>query len=91
MRELGAIFNEAKQYEDARAMLEIYRERRHYDPERMYHHGFAPEALRKTEEARQAYQQSVEAAQSAPRYRSHITAPWSRLSQKRLASLTTRT
>ncbi len=86
LRELGALYNEAKQYEDARTMLEAYIERRPYDPEGLYHYGFALESLGRKDEARQAYQRCVEAAQAAPRYRMHETAPWSRMAQKRLAA-----
>ena len=72
---------------NARSMLEVYKERRPYDPEGLFHYGFALEAQGDKEAARQAYQQSVEAAQAAPRYRRHETAEWSRRAQKRMAGL----
>lgn len=88
LRELGALYNQAHQYADARTMLEAYMERRAYDPEGLFHYGQTLEGLSKAAEARQAYQQAVEAAQAAPRYRRHITAPWSRQAQRRLKELT---
>lgn len=84
LRELGALYNEAKQFSDARTMLEAYKERRPYDPEGLYHLGVALESLGEKDAARQAYEQCLEAAQSTPRYRRHETAEWSRLAQKRL-------
>ncbi|MBL8179239.1 MAG: tetratricopeptide repeat protein [Bryobacterales bacterium] len=85
LRELGALYNEAKQYGDARTMLEAYRERRPYDPEGLYHLGIALETSGEKEKAREVYLQCVEAAQATPRYRRHETAEWSRKAQKRLS------
>lgn len=84
LRELGALYNEARQYGDARTMLEAYRERRPYDPEGLYHLGFAYEALGMQQEAAEAYRHCVEAAQATPRYRRQETAEWSRRAQKRM-------
>jgi len=84
LRELGALYNEANQFGDARSMLEAYRERRPYDPEGLYHLGFAYEGQGMQQEAAEAYRHCVEAAQATPRYRRQETAEWSRRAQKRL-------
>jgi tetratricopeptide (TPR) repeat protein len=81
-RELGAAYLAGKRFEDARRELEIYAERRPYDPEGLYYYGQAMEALGDAAAARDLYERAVEAARTAPRYRRRITAPWSRLAQK---------
>ncbi|MFN7992689.1 MAG: tetratricopeptide repeat protein [Bryobacteraceae bacterium] len=78
LRELGAVYLTARQYEDARRFLSDYIDRRPYDPEGLYYLGKALEGLNRLPEARQAYERAIEAARTAPRYRRRITAPWSR-------------
>jgi tetratricopeptide (TPR) repeat protein len=85
LRELGGIYVAARQYSDARHELEIYTERRPYDPEGLYYLGQALDGLGETAAAREAYARAVEADRTAPRYRRRFTARWSRLAQKRLA------
>jgi Tetratricopeptide repeat len=87
LRELGAMYLTARQYEDARHMLADYADRRPYDPEGLYYHGQALEGLGKIDEAREIYDLAVEADRTAPRYRRQFTARWSRLAQKRLGVL----
>jgi hypothetical protein len=84
LRELGGIYVTARQFADARHELEIYTERRPYDPEGLYYYGQALEGLGEKEAARDAYARAVEADRTAPRYRRRYTARWSRLAQKRL-------
>jgi predicted Zn-dependent protease len=84
LRELGAMYITVRQYKDAQQMLADYVERRPYDPEGLYHYGQALEGLGRTADAREAYDRAIEADRTAPRYRRHITARWSRLSQKGL-------
>ena len=84
LRELGAMYNSVRQYDDARQMLADYIERRPYDPEGLYHYGQALEGLKKPEQAREMYARAVEADRTAPRYRRRVTARWSRLAQKGL-------
>jgi tetratricopeptide (TPR) repeat protein len=84
LRELGAMYNSVRQYEDARQMLADYIERRPYDPEGLYHYGQALEGLKRPAEAREMYARAVEADRTAPRYRRRVTARWSRLAQKGL-------
>ncbi len=87
LRELGELYVAAKQYSDALQKLEIYVERRPYDPEGLYYYGFALQQLGKTAEARQMYGRATEADRTAPQYRRRYTAPWSRLAQKQLRTL----
>ncbi len=81
-RELGGALLDAGRYEDGRRELEIYTERRPYDPEGLYYLGRSYSATGQTEAAREAYSRAVDAARTAPRYRRRFTAKWSRLAQK---------
>jgi tetratricopeptide (TPR) repeat protein len=87
LRELGRMYLAAKQYEDARRELEMYVERRPYDPEGLYYYGQAREQLGDAAGAREAYGRAVESARSTPRFRRPHTAKWSRLAQKQLGKL----
>jgi tetratricopeptide (TPR) repeat protein len=84
LRELGAVYLTARQYEHASKELSDYIDRRPYDPEGLYYYGQALEGLGRTAEAREIYKRAVEADQTAPRYQRRFTARWSRLAQKRL-------
>jgi tetratricopeptide (TPR) repeat protein len=87
LRELGAVYLAARQFEDARVFLADYIERRPYDPEGLYYLGQALEGLNRTAEAREAYARAGEAVSSAPRYRRRLIAKWSRLAQKQIRKL----
>jgi tetratricopeptide (TPR) repeat protein len=82
LRELGGTYLTAGRFQDACAQLEVYVERRPYDPEGLYEYGQALEGLGRPGEAREMYARAVEAARTAPRYRRPFTARWSRLAQK---------
>jgi tetratricopeptide (TPR) repeat protein len=84
LKELGAVYLAARQFQDAKSELDVYVERRPYDPEGLYYYGRALEALGEKERAREAYERAVEADRTAPRYRRRYTAKWSRLSAKKL-------
>lgn len=84
LRELGALYNSVKQFEDARQELARYIERRPYDPEGLYYYGQSLEGLGQVSEAREVYARSIEAARAAPLYLSRAAARWSRLAQKRV-------
>jgi len=86
-RELGAACLEAGRLADARRELEIYTDRRAYDPEGLYYYGQALERLGDSAAAREIYARAVDAARTAPRYRRPVTAQWSRLAQKQLRKL----
>jgi tetratricopeptide (TPR) repeat protein len=84
LRELGALYVTAKQYQDALRQLEIYVEQRPYDPEGLYYLGFALEQTGDRARAREMYERAIEAARTAPHFRKRYTAQWSRLAQKQL-------
>jgi tetratricopeptide (TPR) repeat protein len=82
LRELGGTYLAAGRLKDALGQLEVYVDRRPYDPEGLYYYGQALEGLGHPAEAREMYARAVEAARTAPRYRRPFTARWSRLAQK---------
>jgi tetratricopeptide (TPR) repeat protein len=82
LRELGAVYLEARQYQDARRYLEEYIERRPYDPEGLYYLGQALEGLGRSAEARAVYGRVTEAVRTAPRFRRRAIGKWGRLAQK---------
>ena len=84
LRELGALYNSAKQFEHARQELALYIERRPYDPEGLYYYGQSLEGVGQVAEAKEVYARSIEAARAAPLYLSRAAAKWSRLAQKRV-------
>jgi tetratricopeptide (TPR) repeat protein len=84
LRELGALYLAARQFEDARGELARYIERRPYDPEGLYYMGECLKTLGQTAEAREMYRRSIEAARAAPPYLQRAAAKWSRLAQSQL-------
>jgi tetratricopeptide (TPR) repeat protein len=87
LRELGALYISARQFEDAKQELLKYEERRPYDPEGLYYHGQALEGLGETNEAREMYRRAVDAANLAPRYLRRSAGKWSRLARKQMRRL----
>jgi tetratricopeptide (TPR) repeat protein len=87
LRELGAVYLAARQYEDARRFLAEYIDRRPYDPEGLYYLGQALEGLGMPGEAREAYARAAEAVSTAPRFRRRAIAKWSRLAQRQIRKL----
>jgi tetratricopeptide (TPR) repeat protein len=87
LRELGAVYLAARQWEDARNYLAEYIERRPYDPEGLYYLGQALEGLGRAGEGREMFERATEAARTAPRYLRRSTARWSRLAQKQARKL----
>ncbi len=87
LRELGALYISAQQYEDARHQLAEYVERRPFDPEGLYHYGRALEGLGKSSEAREVYDRATEAANLAPSYLRRGAAHWGRLARKQARGL----
>ena len=79
---LGAVYLALGRLTDAERELALYTGRREYDPEGLYYYGEALERNGKTAEAREVYARAVEAARTAPRYRRHLVAKWSRMAQK---------
>ena len=87
LRELGAVYVTARQYQDARHELAVYIEQRPYDAEGLFHFGQALEGLGETAQAREMYARAIESDRTAPQYRRRYTARWSRLAQKQLGKL----
>ena len=87
LRELGALYISARQYEDAKTELERFLERRPYDAEGLWYYGQALEGLAKTKEAREAYERAIEAANLAPRYLRQVAGRWGRMARKQAAKL----
>jgi tetratricopeptide (TPR) repeat protein len=87
LRELGAIYLTARQYQDARNELAVYIERRPYDTEGLFYYGQALEGLGDIAQAREMYARAIESDRTAPQYRRRYTARWSRLAQKQLGKL----
>lgn len=86
-REAGAALLALGRNEEARRELEVYTDRRPYDPEGQFYFGEALENLGERDAARKAYRDAIEADRTAPRYRRRITARWSRAAQKQLGKL----
>jgi tetratricopeptide (TPR) repeat protein len=86
LREIGATYLAARQYEDARSELAMYLERRPYDAEGLYYYGQVLDRLGDPAAAREMYSRAIEAVRTAPQYRRRYTAKWSRLAQKQLRS-----
>lgn len=84
LRELGALYLAAKQFEHAAHELGVYAERRPYDPEGLYYYGQALENLGRAADAAEMYRRCIESASTAPRYIQRSVAQWSRLAQKAL-------
>lgn len=82
LREVGALYLTARQYEDARSQLAEYVERRAYDAEGLFYYGQALEGLGKTKEAREVYARAEEAAKLAPQYLRRAAARWGRLAHR---------
>ena len=66
LRELGALYNSARQFEDARQELARYVERRPYDPEGLYYYGQSLEGLGRFAEAREIYARASAAPARRP-------------------------
>ncbi len=87
LRELGAVYVTARQYQDARNELSVYVDRRPYDPEGLFYYGQALEGTGEAALAREMYARAIEADRTAPSYRRRYTARWSRLAQKQVGKL----
>ncbi len=90
LRELGALYLEARQYRFALNELLKYEEKRPYDAEGLCYHGQALEGLNEPQEAREIYERAIEAASNAPQYLRRAAGKWSRLARKQLKALSTR-
>lgn len=75
-REVGATYNAAGQYEDARDALERFLEHRPSDPEALYLMGRAHAGLGHQREAASSMQACIEAVKTAPAYKYRADRRW---------------
>ena len=87
LREIGAVYVSARQYEDARLQLAEYSERRPYDAEGLFYYGQALEGVAKVKEAGEAFGRASEAASLTPPYLRRAAAKWGRLARKQKSRL----
>ena len=84
-REVGGTYLDSGEPGHARWALEKYVEHRPHDPEGLYQLAAALQALGEHEPAQAALVRCVEAADTAPRYRSHEVRRWRKLAAAALA------
>jgi len=87
LREVGALYLTARQFEDARSQLSEYVEHRPYDPEGLFYLGQALEGMGNTKEARETYARADEAARVTPQYFRRAAARWGRLARRQTRRL----
>jgi tetratricopeptide (TPR) repeat protein len=87
LRELGALYISARQYQDGLQELARYEERHPYDAEGLYYHGLALEGLGRREEAREFYQRAAEAVNQAPLYLRRAAGKWGRMARRNVQKL----
>lgn len=75
-REVGATYNEAGQFSDARDALEQFLEKRPSDPEALYLMGRAHAGLGHQREATSAMQACIDAVKTAPAYKYRADKRW---------------
>ena len=85
-RELGAVALAEGRAGDAVIHLKRYTGLREYDPEGLVLYGQALRAAGENEAARAAFQQAVESAQAAPKFRRHEVARWEAAARQELRS-----
>jgi tetratricopeptide (TPR) repeat protein len=85
-REVGATYVAAGQYEDARAALEQFLERRTSDPEGLYLMGRAHAGLGHRREAANSMQACIDAVKTAPAYKYRLSKRWLNEAQQFLRS-----
>ena len=83
-REVGATYLAAGMHNEALDALRKYTERRPYDPEGLYHLGATLQSLGQTDQARESFQQCLEAVKTMPYYRRNEVEKWRRLTELKL-------
>ena len=86
-RDLGSVLLDLGRAQDALEPLARYTSHRAYDPEGLFYYGSALKSSGRTEEARAAFQQTVEAVKTAPKYRRGQLRRWSNLAQSEMRKL----
>lgn len=85
-REVGATYNAAGQYEDARTALERFLDRRESDPEGLYLMGRAHAGLGHRREAASLMEACINAVKTAPAYKYRLEKRWLNEAQQFLRS-----
>ena len=85
-REIGATYQAASMFEDAKEALSKFIDRRPYDPEGLYYYGKTLEQLGESEEAREMFNRCVEAVKTMPSYRYREQRKWDKLARDRLSA-----
>ncbi len=83
-RELGAGYFQSNRLQEAGEALEFYTARRSYDPEGLYWYGKALHALGKETQAREAFENCVEAVRTMPPHRRRQLRRWGTLAETEL-------
>jgi tetratricopeptide (TPR) repeat protein len=86
-RELGSAYVGVGQFEEGFAALKKYTERRSYDPDGLFWYGKALAALDRPAEARQAYEQCIEAVDTMPKHRRAEVRKWKGLAKKEITTI----
>ena len=86
-RDLGGALLDLGRLQAAIGPLERYTNHRSYDPEGLYYYGIALQGAGRKEEARQVFQQTVEAVQTAPKYRRGHVRKWAGLAKAEIRKL----
>jgi hypothetical protein len=87
---LGAAYFGSSRFDEAAAALEKYTQRRSYDPEGLYWYGKTMAALGRDAEARQAFEQCVEAVDTMPKHRRAEVRKWKGLAKTELKTVSVR-
>jgi tetratricopeptide (TPR) repeat protein len=87
LREMGAAFLDLERNDEARDILREYTGRRNFDPEGLYWFGLALSRMNDAPEAREALQQAIEAARTAPPQRRRQVGQWAGKASKLLRQL----
>jgi tetratricopeptide (TPR) repeat protein len=87
LREIGAACLELGRNEEARDILGEYTNRRNFDPEGLYWFGLALSRLGNNAAAKEALQQSIEAARTAPPQRRRQVGQWGGKASKLLRQI----
>jgi tetratricopeptide (TPR) repeat protein len=86
-REVGATYVAAGMHQEAREALELYIERRAFDPEGLYYLGRALKELGHPAESQEIFTRCIEAVKTMPYYRRAQVRRWRKLAQEQLSSL----
>lgn len=88
-REIGATYQAASMFADAKEALQKFIDRRPYDPEGLYYYGKTLEQLEQRDEAREMFSRCVEAVKTMPSYRYREQRKWDKLARDRVKDLAT--